>query len=62
MEETLLYMFSPYSKSEFGYLFKDGPSQFLSDWESGEPVFCREDLIFPPFKKSIQKPDLQLWP
>ena len=45
----LVYMFSPYSKFEFSflslcvYLFKNCP-QFLSHWESAEPVFCSEEL------------------
>ena len=33
------------------YLFKNCPSQFLSHWESSEPVFCDEELIFLPYKK-----------
>ena len=32
------------------YLFKNCPSQFLSHWESAEPVFCSEELSFLPFK------------
>ena len=46
------------------YLFKSCPSQFLCHWESGEPVFCREELIFPPFKnqnKSLIFPSGWMW-
>ena len=56
MEETLVYMFSTYSKFEFSFLsfcvclFKNCPSQFLSHRESAEPVFCSEELINLPCK------------
>ena len=32
------------------YLFKNCPSQFLSHWESAEPVFCSDELIGLPCK------------
>ena len=32
------------------YLFKHYPSQFLSHWESGKPVFCYEELSSLPCK------------
>ena len=32
------------------YLFKNGPSQFSSHWESAEPVFCSEELSSLPCK------------
>ena len=32
------------------YPFKSCSSQFFCHWESGKPAFCREELIFPPFK------------
>ena len=48
MEETLMY--NSYSKIHMNFLFlslfKDCPSQFLSHWESAEPVFCGEELSF----------------
>ena len=50
VEETLVYMFSSYSKFKFSflslfvYLFKSCPSQFLSHWKSAELVFCSEEL------------------
>ena len=47
MEETLACMFTPYSKFEFSFpvtCFKNCPSQFLSHWESAEPVFCNDEL------------------
>ena len=36
--------------SLYVFLFTNGPSQFLSHWESAEPVFCSEELSSLPCK------------
>ena len=60
VEETLVYMFSPYRKFEFSspvtlvYLFKNCLSQFSSPWESAEPVFCSGKLGSLPCKNKTK--------
>ena len=56
MEETLVYKFSPYSKFELSFSvtlclpFYESPSQFLTNWELAELVFCSEELSCLPYK------------
>ena len=45
-----LWNFDFFFLSHCVYLFQKGPSQFLSHWESAEPVCCSEELSFLPFK------------
>jgi hypothetical protein len=47
--------------SLFVYLLKNCSSQFFSNWESAEPVFCNEELSCLPYKKTKQKPNSQFW-
>ena len=47
--------------SLFVYLFKYCPSQFLSRWESAEPMFCCEKLTLLPYKNQNKGLTLNSW-